>query len=208
MRWSSLLLVALVACGDPGATPEDAPGPDASEIDGPPIRVPCTNQLGTAMSTEFGRLDGMVVSIVPPGNGGCNADSSHIHLQVKANGAIYDISVNVGVGSMQDVHSTTRDMRMPGPAWSEGWHPAIGNDYVALGIHSADLPLRTAAQLTSELMTDLATANHVSVFAIGYGPDGGHLVHRNGSGRDGLLITKPLASSAHVRLFSFSTQTF
>jgi hypothetical protein len=46
------------------------------------------------------------------------------------------------------------------------------------------------------------------VFAIGYGPDGGHLVHRNGSGRDGLLITKPLATSAHVRMFSFSTQTF
>lgn len=160
------------------------------------------------MSAEFGRLDGILVAIVLPGNGNCNADSSHIHLQIKANNAVYDISVNVGEGAMQDVHSTTRDIRMPGPAWGEGWHPAIGNDYVALGIHSTDLPLLTAAQLTSQLTSELATVNHISVFAIGYGPDGGHLVHRNGNGRDGLLITKPLASSARVRMFSFSTQTF
>ncbi len=207
MRLCSILL-ALVACSSPSSAPKDAPGPDASEVDGPPMRVACTNQLGTAMSAEFGRLDGVLVAIVPPGNGNCNGDASHIHLQVKANSAVYDISINVGEGAMQDVHSTSRDMRMPGPAWSEGWHPAIGNDYVALGIHSTDLPLLTAAQLTSNVMSDLATANHISVFAIGYGPDGGHLVHRNGSGRDGLLITKPLASSAHVRMFSFSTQTF
>ncbi len=203
------LLVALAACSDPASTPAvDAPGPDASEVDGPPTRLPCTNTLGTAMSLEFGRLDGILVSIVPPGNGRCNADSDHVHLQVRANNAVYDLSVNVGVGAMQDVHSTTRDMKMPGPAWAEGWHPAIGNDYVALGIHSTDLPLRTAAELTSELNAELATANHISVFAIGYGPDGGHLIHRNGNGRDGLLITKPLASSARVRMFSFSTQAF
>jgi hypothetical protein len=208
MRLCSILL-ALAACSDPASTPVDVPGPDASEIDGPPTRLPCTNQLGTAMSQEFGRLDGILVAIVPPGNGNCNADSSHIHLQVRTNGAVYDISVNVGAGAMQDVHSTTRDMKMPGPAWDEGWHPAIGNDYVALGIRSTDLPLLTAAQLTSDLMTELATANHISVFTIGYGPDGGHLVHRNGSGRDGLLITKPLASSsARVRMFSFTGQTF
>lgn len=186
----------------------DAPGPDASEVDGPPTRVPCTNQLGTAMTDEFGRLDGILVAVVPPGGGGCNADSGHIHLQVRMNSAVYDISVNVGEPSMQDVHSTTRDIKMPGPAWSEGWHPAIGNDYVALGIHAGDLPLLTRAQITSDLMAELATANHISVFAIGYGPDGGHLVHRNGNGRDGLLITKPLASAARVRMFSFSNQTF
>ncbi|CAN5737283.1 hypothetical protein BH11MYX3_BH11MYX3_16460 [soil metagenome] len=208
MTRAFLIAVVLAACSDPGSMPEDAADPDASEIDGPPTRVPCTNQLGTAMSAEFGRLDGVLVSIVPAGNGGCNADSSHIHLQIKANNAIYDIAVNVGVGAMQDVHSTTREMRMPGPAWAEGWHPAIGNDYVALGVHAADIPLQTGSQLTADVTADLSTANHISVFAIGYGPDGGHLVHRNGSGRDGLLITKPLASTAHVRLFSFSTQTF
>lgn len=208
MRACVFALVTLIACSDPPGTASDAPGPDASEVDGPPTRLPCTNQLGTGMSAEFGRLDGILVSIVPPGNGGCNADSGHIHLQVRTNGAVYDISVNVGDAGMQDVHSTTRDIKMPGPAWSEGWHPAIGNDYVALGIRAADLPLRTKAELTAELMTELATANHISVFAIGYGPDGGHLVHRNGGGRDGLLITKPLASSARVRLFSFTGQTF
>lgn len=208
MRSWQYILVALSACSDPPASPADAPGPDASQEDGAPVRLPCTNQLGTQMSTEFGRLDGTIVAVVPPGNGACNADTGHIHLQVKTNGAIYDLSINVGEGSMQDVHSATRDMKLPGPVWSEGWHPAIGNDYVALGIRAADLPLRTKAELTAELMTELATANHVSVFAIGYGPDGGHLVHRNGGGRDGLLITKPLSASARVRAFSFSAQSF
>ncbi len=208
MRTCVTLLLALVACSDPPATPADAPAPDASEVDGPPVRLPCTNQLGTGMSPEFGRLDGILVAVVPPGNGGCNADSGHIHLQVKMGGAVYDISVNVGDAGMQDVHSAVRDLKLPGPAWSEGWHPAIGNDYVALGVRAADLPLRTKAELTAELMTELSTANHISVFAIGYGPDGGHLVHRNGGGRDGLLITKPLSASARVRMFSFTGQTF
>jgi hypothetical protein len=46
------------------------------------------------------------------------------------------------------------------------------------------------------------------VFATGYGPDGAHLVHRNGNGRDGLVVTQPLSRPAHVRMFSFSSQTF
>lgn len=195
-----------------GARVADAPGtsdPDApAGVDGPPMRVPCTTQLGSAMSTAFGRLDGILVAIVPAGASNCNGDASHVHLQVRANGATYDIAVNVGSGSMQDVHSTTRELALPGPAWSEGWHTNVSDDYVALGVHAADLPLQTAAQLEAAIDADLATANHVSVYATGYGPDGGHLVHRNGSGHDGLLITQPLSPTAHARLFSFSTQSF
>lgn len=192
------------AIADDGSSVPDAP----DGVDGPPMRLPCTSQLGSAMTTSFGRLDGILVAIVPPGSSTCSGDASHIHLQVKANGAIYDVAVNVGSGSMQDVHSTTRDMQMPGPAWTEGWHPTVTDDYVTLGVHAADLPLETAIALTAAITNDLASANHISVFATGYGPSGGHLVHRNGSGHDGLVITKPLSATAHVRLFSFSTQTF
>jgi hypothetical protein len=81
-------------------------------------------------------------------------------------------------------------------------------DYTQIGVHSTDLPLAGQSELESDLMTDLATANHISVFATGYGPDGAHLVHRDGSGHDGLIVTEPLSSPAHLRLFSFSTQAF
>jgi hypothetical protein len=57
-------------------------------------------------------------------------------------------------------------------------------------------------------MADLANANHISIYGTGYGPDGAHLIHRNGGGHDGLLITQPLSTPSHARLFSFSSQAF
>ena len=51
-------------------------------------------------------------------------------------------------------------------------------------------------------------APRISVFGTGYGPDGAHLIHRNGQGHDGLVVTEPLSTPAHVRLFSFTTQAF
>ena len=87
-------------------------------------------------------------------------------------------------------------------------HTGVSVDYVGFGIHSSDLALETKAQLTTDVMNDLATVNHISVFATGYGPEGVHLVHREGSLHDGLIVTEPLSPTAHLRLFSFSTQTF
>jgi len=92
-----------------GARVADAPtGPDAPPgVDGPPMRVPCTTQLGSAMSTSFGRLDGILVAIVPAGANNCGGDASHVHLQIRANGATYDVAVNVGSGSMRDATPRT-----------------------------------------------------------------------------------------------------
>ena len=207
----------LAACRSPTAAPADADAPmvDGSTPDsvpnaddGAPTRRPCTGRFGTALTSEYGRLDGILVAIVPPGGGGCNADSSHVHLQVEVNGAVYDIAVTIGSGAQQDVHTTTRDLTMPGMPWSEGWHPGVSLDYVGLGVHNSDLALEPSSALASELATDLASANHISVFATGYGPDGAHLVHRVGAARDGMIVTKPLASTAHLRLFSFTSQGF
>jgi hypothetical protein len=216
MRCTWLLLIA--ACGQPattidGATTDgvahDSLRPDGVTVDdGTPMRLPCTNQFGTALTQVFGRLDGFLVAIVAPGGGGCNADSSHLHLQIRASGSIYDVAVNVGSTGMEDVHTTTRELTMPGPAWSEGWHPGLTDDYVALGVHAPDLVLETRAQLTSEVTADLASANHISVFATGYGGAGVHLVHHNGSNRDGLVVTRPLSNPSHARMFSFSNQVF
>lgn len=172
------------------------------------MRQACTGQFGSALSTSYGRLDGYLVAIVPPGNGGCNADADHVHLQVKMNGAIYDVAVNVGSSAQDDVHTTTKELDLP--VWSEGWHTGatVLEDYVSLGVHSTAIPLGTHTQNVADLMADLANANHISVYGTGYGPNGSHLIHRNGGGHDGLVITEPLSVPAHARLFSFSSQTF
>lgn len=207
------LFLLLAACGGTAATP-DGPGSGAIDAptpvhvdDGTPMRRTCTNQFGSALTTTFGRLDGILVAVVPPGGGGCNADSSHVHLQIEAGGAVYDVAINVD-GAPDVVDSTTRDIALPGPAWAEGWHTGLPVDYVTMGVHSADLAATNRTQLTSDLMTDLATVNHISVFGIGYGPDGAHNVHRNGSSHDGLVITEPLSTPTHARLFAFSNQSF
>lgn len=185
-----------------------------SSIDGTPMRQPCTSNFGTALpsSGTFGRLDGYLVAIVPPGStNGCNDDSSHVHLQIKMNNAIYDIAIDATDSQTRtdDVHTGTLDIPMPsGPAWSEGFHTGVLLDYPSLGVHSSALPLQTKAQIVSAFQTDLATVNHISIYTTTYGNNGAHLVHRNGSGHDGAVVTEPLSPTAHVRLLSFSEQSF
>jgi hypothetical protein len=224
------LLVLLLGCRGSGAAHVDGAPPDtgtddaardaatmdsSGDIDGTAMRLPCTGSFGTALSAAYGRLDGYLVAIVPPGpSNPCHADSTHLHLQVQVSGAVYDVAVNVGTNdASNDVHTTTLDRALIGSAWSEGWHTDASVDYVTLGVHAAAIPLRTQAETVAAMMTDLATANHVSIYATGYSPvsSGAHLVHRSTSnrvGEDGLLVTHPLSPVAHARVFSFSTQTF
>ena len=210
------LLTPLLACshssnvGSADATISDA----ASTDDGSATRQQCTSKFGTQLSADatFGRLDGFLVSIVPPsGMQSCNDDESHVHLQIRMNAEIYDIAIDVTddqTGS-DDVHTLAMDIAQPDTtAWTEGWHTGVLADYVALGVHSTDLPFEAKADMVSILQTDLASANHVSVYTTSYGPDGGHLVHRNGSGHDGLLVTNPLANPSHIRFFAFTDQAF
>ena len=206
----------LAACGSSPAAVDAAGAGDAHADaaamhvdDGTPTRQTCTNTLGSALGSTFGRMDGYLVAIVPPGGGPCNADSTHVHLQVKMTGAIYDIAVDVGgTNGVDDVHTIARDFAMPGGPWVEGFHAGIPTDYPSLGVHAVDLVLHTHQEMTSILMTDLATANHISVYATPYGPDGAHLVHRNSGGRDGMIVTEPLSTPSHAQLLSFTSQTF
>src|SRR5262249_13106683 len=107
-----------------------------------------------------------------------------------------------------DVHSKRFEHSLLGPAWAEGWHTGFPIDYPSLGLHAADVPLRSKAQLVAEITADLQTANHVSVYGVGYGPGGAHLVHRNGNNGDGFVVTEPLSTPAELRAFSFSDQTY
>lgn len=211
---TAVLVCFLGACGSSSPAKVDGHVGDGKAVDGlldavdgTPTRQPCTNQFGSALTSVYGRLDGYLVAIVQPGANNCNGDSSHVHLQVKMNGAIYDVAVNVGsTGTTDDVHTTTRDI--PLPQWSEGWHPGVLEDYVSLGVHSTDLPLEPRSQIASEVTADLANVNHISIFGTGYGPDGAHLIHRNGGGHDGMIVMTPLSSPSHVRMFSFTSQAF
>jgi hypothetical protein len=193
------------------------PTGDGSTADGSATRVPCTSNFGDALSSQptFGRLDGYLVSIVAPANmQSCNDDDSHVHLQIRMDSMIYDIAIDVTDEStmMDDVHTTTSDsIDMPGTTpWSEGWHTGsdLVTDYVQLGLHDNDLTLEAKADLVQLIQTDLATANHISIYTTTYGDDGAHLVHRNGSGHDGLLVTNPLSTPPHIRFFSFTDQSF
>lgn len=225
-------VVLLIGCRGPLATPVDGatggPGDAAGDsrttdgpgdasggggLDGTAMRRPCTETFGSALSSAYGRMDGYLVAIVPPGpsSAPCRADLGHVHLQVLVNGAVYDVAVNIGTDdATNDVHTTTIEHALLGPAWSEGWHTGIPVDYVALGVHASAMPLRTETENVNALMTELASANHVSIYATAYTPvaSGAHLVHRNSGSTDGLVVTQPLSPLAHARLFSFSNQTF
>jgi hypothetical protein len=175
--------------------------------DGTPTRVPCTSDFGNGLSGTFGRLDGVVVAVVPPGHAGqgiCNADAHHVHVQVLSQGQTYDVAVNTDSGFIAE-----KDVSLPAGPWADGWHGGVSLDYVAnLGLHDADFTTGSEADLDQRLETALASANHVSVFATLYSHGGVHLVHRRGRGQDGALVTDPLSPSSHLFAFHFSTQSF
>lgn len=196
-----------------GNAPYDAASPDAPEpladagsasdagsgSDGVPQRRTCTNTFGHTLSQSFGRLDGVLVAVVPRDHNGCNGDSSHIHLQVESGSATYDVAVNVDGLVTETQHSFV------GTAWKDGWHSTATLDYVGdLGVHATAFSNTDAATLEQRF----AQVNHLSVFATGYGPGGVHLVHRNGSGHDGAIVLNPLSTSPTFVVFRFPQQSF
>jgi hypothetical protein len=157
-----------------------------------------------ALTATHGRMDGYLVSILPPGGThACNGDSSHVHLQVEMQGAVYDVAVNT------DTLYDTIDSPIPDGPWSEGWHPGAELDYpTTLGVHAGSFTTTTPAALAQWIETQLAMVNHIAVFATGYGPTGAHDVHRRGGGLDGAIVTEPLSPTSHILLFRFSTDSF
>jgi hypothetical protein len=182
------------------------PGADAAPpvfADGTPTRVACTSSLGNGLSPAHGRLDGTLVSIVPASGSQCPSDPAHLHLQVRMNGANYDIAVNL------DGFEGEIDAPLPGVPFSEGWHP-MDLDYVAdFGLHSSAINLTTPQAIRPHVVSQLTNANHISVFGTGYpGSDGAHLIHRKTTAHDGALVINPLGAKAHVIAFRFATDTF
>ena len=210
-----LALAFLGACAG-GASSSDGGGDASTDAatstdlgDGVPIRNMCTSSFGSALNSPYGRLDGELVALVPPGHHGCNGDSDHFHLQVRSSGSIYDIAITVTDLNGGAVDYIAVDRPLFGAPWAEGWHADASIDYVTLGLHAADFAPTAKATLTQDIQTELATATRVSIFASSYTDGtGAHKVHRNGGNTDGALVIRPLAAVSRALLFHFSTQTF
>lgn len=195
--------------GTGGGTTTTAPvdaGPDVTYVDdGTPTRVACTSNFGNGLTADHGRLDGILVAIVPMAQKSCHGDNSHVHLQVRVKNATYDVAVNT------DVLFAERDVAMPGGPWTEGWHVGTPLDYLGdFVIHSGNFSTLTADQIAQKVEQSVANANHITIFATGYGPDGVHNVHRRGAGykNDGAIVLEPLSPVPHVLMFCFSDQSF
>ena len=177
--------------------------------DGAPMRASCTATFGSALDISYGRLDGFLRAIVPPGNHACHGDSSHVHLQIEMSGSIYDVAINVRDRTGGEVLYRATDLALPEGAWSEGWHTgAVAFDYVAEGDHANQFSAISESALATALASELKSANHISVFMTGYGGDGGHLIHRNGNGHDGAIVINPLSPTSRMLLFHFVNQNF
>jgi hypothetical protein len=164
-----------------------------------PIRRACTSAFGTELSNDYGILDGRLVAIVPEGVTKCNGDRTHVHLQVLMAGSVYDVAVNT------DGQTTEVQAPPVGGPFREGWRVRPRFDYATnLNVHST--AFRTTNATTIERR--LANVDRIRVYGIGYGPDGAHLIHRNGNARDGALLLNPDGPTSPYLLFRFVDQTF
>lgn len=199
-----------VPTGDPSGDSSGDPMSLPDIPDGAPTRLPCTDNFGDGLSSAHGRLDGILVALVPPGESLCNGDDDHLHLQVLANDEVYDVSINMRSSfGDPDVQFLTTPAQLFSEPWAEGWHPDLKLDYaVSLGVRSDDFTPYTLNVLTQKVEAALATANHVSIYGTGYGAEGMHKVHREGYGRDGAVVLEPLSGDSRFLLFRFADQTF
>lgn len=191
-----------------GSDPDSGPSSDSgttadsgSTEDGMPVRMQCSTTFGNGLSTDFGRMDGILVSIVPIGGPrSCHGDSTHLHLQVAIQRSVYDVAVNT-TGQVFESEVALSS------AWSEGWHPGVTFDYPQVGIHSTSFvnPVPSAQAVINAF---LQTANHVSIYATGYSASGAHNVHRHLNGTDGAIIINPLSAHPRGLFFRFTQQTF
>jgi hypothetical protein len=59
----------------------------------------------------------------------------------------------------------------------------------------------------SQLTGELTIGAPISVYATGYGPDGGHDIHRQAANQDGAVVLAPTTAPRYL-MFRFATQSF
>ena len=193
-----------------GGTPIDA-APDAADA-GPNLGQ-CASSFGAGLTNKtFGYIDGTLYAIVRPQDQQCTKpNGTHVNLQVKMNGAVYRMLVNVqsdrnGIDpNVGLAKKTTGPLAVP---FSEGWHVGPTFDYVTdLGLHDPDFTAIPLAQLTNVLVGEVTVGDPIRVYATGFG-EGGHLIHRNGGNTDGVVIVGPTTNAPKALAFRFADQAF
>jgi hypothetical protein len=215
-------ILILVGCGTPPSPLVDA-GTDAgfdagtdAGFDAGSKADNCASTFAADLTTSFGRFDGIVTAVVTPADTQCpKPNSDHVVIQVRSDGGIYRMVVNV-LSSFGDPDVRLAAISAPllGGPWTEGWHPGLTLDYpTSLGMHSADGGFTPLAMplLIQRVSDEITIGVMISVFADSSGgiySDSTHKIHRNGSNRDGALVLNPEAASARWLLFHFANQTF
>jgi hypothetical protein len=218
----AVVCAALLATACRGGQPA-ADDDDDDDIDAPPAAVDvrpdvphvdksqgCVGTFGNQLVDGFYRLDAIMVAVVPPGSNCPRPNDSHIILEIRIAGDVYRMvaAVESQVGN-PDMALAERDAPLVGPAWSEGVHAGVAFDYVAnLGLHRLDFAPTPAPELIDRLTFPIEIGGKVSVFAtVEQADDSAHLVHRNGSSRDGAIVLSP-DTAPHYMLLRFDNQLF
>lgn len=199
---------------DAGPVPVDAGTPDAGSK-----AATCASEFGSALTNAFGRVDGTIHAVVGPTDTQCALpNNDHLVVQVKFNGAVHRMVVNVLSDGRNGTDTKLRYAEVPhalvGEAWSEGWHPGASLDYATtLGVHSSGgtfTPYEMNA-LVQRVTDRMELGAKVSVYATSSGGTraaSAHLIHRNGYNHDGAIVVDPEGPSPLFLLFHFDGNVF
>jgi hypothetical protein len=172
----------------------------------------CVGTFGNALTSPFGRIDGTVVAIVKPTDQQCPMpNSDHVIVEVKMNGDVYRMVVNVESDQgPPDVYFLEKAGTLPAPKWSEGWHLNAPLDYVAdLKAHSTDFTTYDITLLSDLVTRKIPLNGKVSVYAATDGGSSAHLVHKNdGTNADGAIVIDADTDAPEFLLFHFDEQVF
>lgn len=174
----------------------------------------CTNSFGDIITVGSGRLDGTLVAIVMPDFNGCRGDDNHVHLQVEVDNDVYDVAINTASEfNEQDPRVAMASVpldALPGAPFDPGWHAGELASYTFdLGVPSDQFVPMERDPLSDAIVDALRTAGPISVFMVGFDDgSGGHKVHKNNNGTDGLIVIHPDSASPTAIGFRFQDQFF
>ncbi len=211
----------LMACGAPSSTGVNDSGAvaqiDAGVVDAGLKSDACASTFGTSFTAAFGRIDGRVVAVVPPGFACPLPNGDHVVIQVAIDGGVHRLVVNVlSSGVDKNIQVLTRPLgALPAPAYEEGWHPGLTLDYAnTLGVHSdrdagwESLDLEHAAAQVYDAVTVGAPLSVYGTSSGGSSASSAHLIHRHEHNDDGAIVVNPTSASPTWLLFHFAEQRF
>lgn len=198
--------------GGTGGTGGSATTTTTTPVDKAAACVDGEEDLGTSLTSAFGRLDGTVLAVVKPTDTECYLpNSDHVVLQVLWNGEAYRMVINIQSSfGDPDVFYLLHPGAPEGLVWEEGWHPGVTFDYAGdLGIHAGVFTPIPMLELADTIADEITLGQQVSVFGTSDGyPSSAHKIHRNGGGADGAIVLDPTSATPRTMLFHFANQSF